>query len=595
MLKEIKIHLTNSLVEWLEKNGVVRAKVEIEQASRSEFGDFSTNIAMRYAKVLSKNPFDLAEEVAEFLRQNLVSGIERIEVVRPGFINFYLTSDAKIQHLSTIHSRGSEFGINKLHQGERWVIEHTSPNPNKAMHIGHLRLNLIGMSIVRLIEHAGATVIADCVYNDRGIAIAKVMYGYLAHMKKREEAPTSVLYWAEQQDSWYTPIEKEMKPDVFVSECYVKGEELFSSSPEIEKQVRNMVVDWEAGDEVTWQLWRQVLSYAYEGNERVLARLGSRWDKVWYEHEHYALGKAYVDRGLEQGIFTKLEDGAVLTQLEAYGLPDTIVLKNDGTSLYITQDIALTDLKKKTYDADKLVWVIGPEQTLALKQLFAVCEQLGIGKLKDFTHVSYGKVGLKNETGSTVKMSSRAGTVILAEEVIDAVKEQILIKFNEENKHQGDKKEGLAEKLAVGAVKFSFLKPDKNQDMAFDITQALEVQGDSGMYVLYTYVRTRSILKKAGGVGASGSHPTSLGLEADLLRYLLFYEETVEKAVVDLSVHHVAQYLLELCSLFNGWYSQETILDGSDREAYKLQLVEAVGITIKNGLALLGIDTVEEI
>ena len=285
------------------------------------------------------------------------------------------------------------------------------------MHLGHLRNNLVGMGIVRLLKWNGAEVASDAVYNDRGIAIAKLIYGFLAHMKKDESLPTDVSVWSGNKDKWYTPKEKEMKPDVFVTECYVLGEKDFKNDPEIEKKTRELVVKWENDDKTVWEIWENVLSYAYQGINNTLNRLGSHWDKIWYEHEHYQDGKDFIEKGLEKGIFQKLEDGAVLTNLEKYNIPDTILLKKDGTSLYITQDIALTSLKKKTYNADKLVWVIGPEQSLAMKQLFTVSEQLGIGKVEDFTHVPYGYVGLKDGDGGFKKMSSREGTVVLIDDV----------------------------------------------------------------------------------------------------------------------------------------------------------------------------------
>lgn len=597
MLNEIKNNINAQIVSWLEQNGVALPLVELAKTARFEFGDYTTSVAMRYAKELRRNPIELAEQLVEFLRDKDITGVEGVEAIKPGYINIRLAYGAKIRHFFAIPELGAEFGKNTLHQGEKWVIEHTSPNPNKALHIGHLRLNLVGMSIVRLIESSGATVTVDGVYNDRGIAIAKAMYGYLSFMKKDDSLPTDIDYWYHHQNEWFLPADKGIKPDVFVeSGCYVRGEEAFLSSGEIEREVRQMVVDWEAGDEMVWALWRLVLGFVYEGHERVFARLHSRWDKIWYEHEHYKQGKAYVETGLQQGVFKKLDDGAVLTKLEAYGLPDTIVQKSDTTSLYITQDIALTDLKKRTYDADRLVWVIGPEQTLALKQLFAVCEQLGIGKLSDFTHVSYGKVSLKKEGGGFVKMSSRAGTVVWAEDVIDAVKEQVLTRLKNGTKYEVGSEE-LSEKLAIAAVKFSFLKLDKNQAMTFAVSQAIDVQGDSGMYVMYTYVRTQSILRKAKNTGVIDVESvlnTEAGLETELLRHLLFYEEIIQKAVTDLSVHHVAQYLLELCGLFNSWYAKEAILDGSDRVAYKVKIVEAVGIVIENGFSLMGIETVDE-
>lgn len=596
MIRDILQELEEKIAEWLSEKGVSNPTVVLERASVPEFGEYTTNIAMRFARELNMTPLDLADDCAAFLRASMVQGIEKVMAVQPGFINIYLTAEAKVQHANTILKKGGSFGENKKYTGEKWVVEHTSPNPNKAMHLGHLLNNLIGMSIVRLLKKSGAEVMSDAIYNNRGIAIAKAMFGYLDYMKKNPATPTDIEHWVQNKSEWYTFEEKEMKPDLFITECYIQGEKSIVDNAENERIVRQMVVDWENKDESVWQLWDFVLQIAYTGIDCTLSRLNSHWDKVWYEHEHYQKGKDYVLKGLEQNIFQKLEDGAILTNLEAnYNLPDTILLKSDGTSLYITQDIALTDLKKKTYTADKLIWVIGPDQSMAMKQLFAVCEQLGIGKVGDFTHVPYGYVGLRDEGGAFKKMSSRGGTVVLIDDVIDEVKNTIRQRFDKEDRHLAEDRDSLAEKLALGAVKFAFLRSDRKQDISFDIEQSVDVQGDSGMYVMYTYARMRSILRKAGSE-ASGpiTKPVELGEEAGLLRSLLYFEDVILKSVNDLSVHHVSQYLLEVCSEFNSWYGKEIILDSSEKEAYRLSVVEAASLIIKNGLDLLGIETVDE-
>jgi arginyl-tRNA synthetase len=228
---------------------------------------------------------------------------------------------------------------------------------------------------------------------------------------------------------------------------------------------------------------------------------------------------------------------------------------------------------------------------MSFKQLFATCEQLGIGKVEDFTHVTYGYVGLKGEDGGFQKMSSRAGTVVFIDDVIDGVKETILKRFVADEKAAD---EDTAEKLALGAVKFAFLKSDRSQDMTFDVEQSVDIQGDSGMYVLYTFVRTQSILRKADEQSLTEFTPTEANIEHSLVRSLLYFEDVIKKSVDDLSVHHIAQYLLELSSEFNSWYAKDTVLDGSVSEEYKLAITQAVGITLQNGLRILGIETVDK-
>jgi arginyl-tRNA synthetase len=593
MVHTLKNNLTQLIETWLAERGVEAPVVVLERTVDAKFGEYAVNSAMRYAKELKLAPLVIAQELVEHIQHAGLPEIDRVEFVPPGFVNIYFSEQVFIEHVEHILAQGTAFGQIAAHHGEKWVIEHTSPNPNKAMHLGHLRTNLVGMGLVRLLQTAGAEVVSDCVYNDRGIAIAKAMYGYLAFMKKDEATPTDIEYWQAHPDEWHTPETKGIKPDIFVTECYVQAEAAMKS-PEVESVIRKMVVDWEASEEdtPTRALWATVLGFSYQGINRTLERVGNHWDKVWHEHQHYQKGKDYVQEGLEKGVFQTLEDGAVLTNLEAdYGLSDTVLLKNDGTSLYITQDLALTDLKKTTYDADKLVWVVGPEQSMSFKQLFATCEQLGIGNVADFTHVTYGYVGLKGEDGGFQKMSSREGTVVLIDDVIDGVKETILQRFAADKKPADTQ---AAETLAVGAVKFAFLKSDRTQDITFDLEQSVDIHGDSGMYVLYTFVRTQSILRKAGERTLSEFVPTEGSVEHSLVRSLLYFEDVIKKSADDLSVHHIAQYLLELSSEFNSWYAKDMVLDDSVSEEYKLAITTAVGVTLQNGLRILGMETVDK-
>lgn len=587
--------IKSAIIEFLSDCGIKDPEVNIEKPSDFKYGDMSTNVALQYAKEIKVNPYDFACRICGYLAAKKLATIKKIDAVMPGFVNITFSDTFYCALVREITHFPETYGRNDSLDNSKWVVEHTSPNPNKAMHLGHLRNNLVGMSLVRVLQWNGANVVSDAVDNNRGIAIAKLMWGFLSHMKKEDGVPADVKYWISSPQQWYTPEEKGMLPDIFVTECYVFGESDFKQSKDVENTVRKLVVQWENDDKDVRLLWSHVLSYAYAGMNRTLTRLGNYWDKVWHEHEHYQEGKRYVYDGLKKGVFNKLEDGAVLTNLEKYKIPDTILLKNDGTSLYITQDIALTALKKQSYHADKLVWVIGPEQSLAMKQLFAVCEQLEIGQMSDFTHVTYGYVGLKAEGGGFKKMSSRAGTVVLIDDVIDDVKAKIAEKLNEDRADRTSENiEKLSEKMALAAVKFSILKSDRIQDLTFDAEQSIETTGDSGIYILYTYVRTQAILRKAQSIPNVSDHITS-GLEIDVVKQLAHFPTVVSRVKEDLSAHHIAQYLLELCSAFNSWYGRETVLDGSERENYKLAVTKSVGVVIRNGLSILGIDTVEEI
>ena len=587
--------IKKKIEECLKQEGVERPEVKLDRPSDLQFGDIASNAALRHSRELKTPPQQLAEKICQQLNNGSLPYLKAAEAVSPGFINITLSSDFFAELIQEISDQGREFGRNSNYQDQSWVIEHTSPNPNKAMHLGHLRNNLIGMGIIRALAAGGAQVTSEAVDNNRGIAIAKLMYGFLVYGRKNTNTPVQPEHWHQHPEEWLSPDEVEQKPDHFAGYCYTQAQKDLKSDPETEQMVRRWVADWEAGEEIIWKLWEYVLSFVYQGQKQTLERLDSYFDHIWHEHQHYNKGKQYIEQGLKKGIFQQLEDGAVLTNLESYGLSDTIVLKRDGTSLYITQDIALTALKKEKYQADKMVWVIGPEQSLAMQQLFAICEQLGIGKQSEFTHITYGYVSVKDRDGGQRKMSSREGTEIFADDLLDEIKERLQKRLEEESEHQPKTTEEVAEKLTRAAVKFSFLKPERKQSLAFDPEQSIQTTGDSGIYVIYSYVRTRSILRKKPNRNKKNITVREPNQERELLALLSYYPEAVKRAQEDLSVHHLAQYLLELCAAFNKWYEKESILDDSNEEEYKLALTKSVGQVIKNGLEILGIETLEEI
>lgn len=580
--------IRDACTAYLREKGIFNPTVVFERPALAEHGDIATAVALRYAKELGTSSRALADELAAHLKEGAIPSVESVSAVAPGFLNITFTPQALAARARHMHETSLTYGKGGTHSGEKWVVEHTSPNPNKAMHLGHLHNNLTGMSLANILVWEGATVVRDCVDNNRGIAIAKAMWGFLDLMKKDGGTPTNAAYWHEHRDLWYTPEEKQCTSDRFVTACYVHGEKMAKENTETDAAIRAMVVLWEKKDPVTWKLWEHILGYSWAGIHRTLTRLGNHWDVVWHEHEHYADGKAWVEQGVAKGIFKTLDDGAVITDLASYDIPDTIILKNDGTSLYLTQDVALTAIKKQTYGADHFAWVIGPEQSLAMKQLFAVCEQLGIGARKEFIHVPYGYVGLADEDGRFMKMSSREGNVVLIDDVLDAVKEKTAAQLKEPN-------DTRAEALAVAAVKFAILKAAKDQQIAFSVEHSVDVHGDSGVYALYTYARIRSLLRKSPGVAAT-MHEWDAPSEAALsvMRELMWFPEAVAQSANDFSAHHIAHYVLALCGAFNRWYGQEQIISEHDTAA-RLALAETVSVVLKNALALLGIETLEEV
>ncbi len=451
------------------------------------------------------------------------------------------------------------------------------------MHLGHLRNNVTGMAISNIWEFIGIKVIRDCIDNDRGIAIAKLMWGYLKFARRDKKENTDINYWYTHQNGWNSPAELKVRPDMFADDLYVNGSKDFNEFEESEKGVRKLVLDWENKDEKTWELWEKVLGFVYEGQKATLERLGSKWDKVWHESDHYKMGKDSVFEGVKNGIFKKLEDGAILSNLKTYHLPDTILIKNDGTSLYITQDLALTKLKKQTFKPDKMFWVIGPEQSLQLKQMFAICEQLGISKVKDFTHLSFGYMSI----AGSGKMSSRLGNVIYIDDLIDAARDEIL-KINPDKK--------LAEKVALGAVKYNILKVGRTTDTAFDFKTSLSLEGDSGPYLQYTYARCKSVLNNVVAIPDKPRPKNVNDYEIAIARHIYKFPEVVKEAGLSYNPNLLCGFLFELAKRYNTFYAKCSIIkaDNENSKVFRFLLTSATAQVLKNGLNLLGILTPEK-
>lgn len=571
--------------------------LKLEPTENSAFGDYTSNVALQHEYRVSSNesPRQKAGAIVKKLKtdKKLLGLVDKIEVAGPGFINFWLTRGTLINELEKIQKEKDRYGQLGVNKGRTWGIEHTSPNPNKAMHLGHLRNNVTGMAIANLAEATGVKVIRDCIDNNRGIAIAKLMWGYLKFAKKDGKEIEDVNYWFDHKDEWQTPESVHIRPDRFVDKLYVKGSLDFEKSKGNEEKVRKLVVDWEAEDPKNRALWKQVLDYSYRGQELTLKRLGNKWDKVWHEHEHYKQGKELVEMGIKKGIFKKLDDGAVVTNLAKYNLPDTIVMKSDGTALYITQDLALTKLKKETFKADKLFWVIGPEQSLAMQQVFAVCEQLGIGKISDFIHLAYGYMSVKGQG----KMSSRLGNVIYIDDILDMAKDsvkKIMAKGNFSEKEV----EKISEEIGIGAVKYSILKVGRLQDIAFDLKESVSLEGNSGPYLQYTVARCNSVLNKAKGSNSEIGKQISKSAneleieELSILRALIKFNGVLIESAAKYSPNLLCNYLYDVASKFNGYYNSNRII-GSENEDFRLSLTFGVRTVLKNGLKLLGIEAPE--
>ncbi len=605
--------MTNIILE-LFPQAIIDKLPTIEISNDLNKADYVSTVAFHISKTAKESPINIANKITLALTSYLKISTTKIncniEVAPPGFINFRLSEGVfydyvcqainekdnygKSDELHSIKLRVYDTQLNKS-RPKKYLIEHTSPNPNKEMHIGHLKNNITGIAISNLLKFQGAEVYNDMVNNNRGIAIARLMWGYLKFARKSNDTEININYWYKNPDKWHTPESTNKKPGKFIDELYVLGTNDCSEDKNSEQIVRQMVIDWEAGKEENIALWKLTQSWVWDDFKKVLNRIkGWQFDHIWHESDHYQKGKDLILSGIEKGIFKKLEDGAVITDLAKFNLTDTVLLKNDGTSLYITQDIALTKLKKEKFQPDVMMWVIGPEQSLQMKQMFAVCSQLGIGNFGDFIHVPYGFVLTKKSDGTIGKASSREGS-FHANELIDSMKQKIL-NYVKPNFSQSLREE-ISEKLAIASIKYSLLKVNRTQDLVFDPDVSISLEGDSAPYILYSLVRAKSILKEVHNdeIKKLSSNEIMLNnFEKELMWMIAKYQNTLHNATKLLNPAIVCNYIYDLSNSFNKFYANCPVLKTDETtKILRIEVTKAFVTIMQNSLKILNIDWVE--
>ena len=540
--------------------------IYLEHPTVEEFGDYSTNVALKF----KLDP----EKILSSVKLQLSLDFDPRAQVRAGFINFWLPDKWLVEQM------GKE--VKTKPNGRKIVIELVSPNINKPLHIGHLRNAALGMCLANLYAASGWEVVKDEINNDRGLHIMKAAYGYLVAGNTTSNNNKSwrelLNDWLKDPGHWDTPKTARQKPDFFVGQFYVQGEKLLTEDEkEVGAQLAEMLQAWEAEDKDVWKLWRQMSDWVHEGIDASYLRLGVKHDKKWYEHLLYKEGREHILEALKKGVFEQLPDGAVQANLEKFGLANKILIRRDGTAIYMTFDIALTKHKVAEFKADKYVWVVGNDQIDHFKRLFVIFEMLGMGKIDQFYHLAYGMVRVPG-----AKMSSRLGNVILADDLLDKIKE-LAAKLNPET----------AEEVAVGAVKYAMLKVDPMMDVTFDLEKSVSLEGDSGPYIQYTYARAKSVLRKS----QIPNHKFQINSkyqfsneEMAILRYLYRFPEVVEAAAQNYAPNLVCTCLFELAKRFNNLYNNCPILEND----FRLMLTEQTSHTLKNGLGLLGIAALEK-
>ncbi len=567
---KIKIIIKNALLEagFEELKDFV-----IEKPKDKRFGDYSTNVALIAAKKYGKNP----HEIAETISQKIISKEFRIKIAGVGFINFYFNNEIYFEVVKNILALGSQYGSSKIGEDRKVLVEYSEPNVNKYLHIGHARNDFLGMALANILQFSGYKVIKANYYNDRGIAIAKTMLMYDKYHQGED------------------PVTLGIKPDVFVGKIYAEYEKELENHPELKQEAADYLIRYEAEDPQIIKLWKKITNWAYMGFNQTYKREGSHFDVIFHESEIYKKGKAVVQKYLEKGIFQKAQDGHIFIDLTNYGLDEKVLMRSDGTAIYITSDLVLAEEKEKM-GIDKSIYVVDIYQSYHFKVLFKIFELLGYKWASKCFHLGYGYVFLGDK-----KMSSRKGNTIATDELLDDLKKKIRIMMTSAQKQKvtNDKeREDVAESLALGAAKYTMLKYEEQKDIRFIPDETIKLEGDTGPYLQYTYARIKGILKKSliGNLDDLNTETKINTSENELITHLVKFPEVIKKVSMSYKPHFLCNYLFNLAQLFNSFYNVSPVLKSeNETKKFRLALCMASAQVLKNGLDLLNIDTPERL
>ena len=575
------------------------------QTTKREFEGNLTLVVFPFLKISKKKPEDTAQEIGQYLADNC-EAVAAFNVVK-GFLNLVIAQEAWLKLLAAIDS-DEKFGEKKTDDTSPLVmIEYSSPNTNKPLHLGHVRNNLLGWSLAQIMEANGNRVVKTNIVNDRGIHICKSMLAWLKY-GNGETPETSGKKGDHLIGDYYVDFDKNYREEVKqLTAEYVSngmGEEEAEKKAKEEapliKEAHEMLVKWEQNDPEVRALWEKMNSWVYAGFDETYKALGVAFDKIYYESQTYLKGKAKVEEGLAKGLFERHADNSVWADLTAEGLDQKLLLRSDGTSVYMTQDIGTAEMRFKDFPIDKMIYVVGNEQNYHFQVLSILLDRLGFKWGKELVHFSYGMVELPNG-----KMKSREGTVVDADDLIatmiaDAKQtSEELGKFDDMTEEERNE---IARVVGLGALKYFILKVDARKNMLFNPEESIDFNGNTGPFIQYTYARIRSIMRKAGET-ATGSSLISKELsndllsqkEIDLIQKLNAYGAAVEQAGKDYSPSGIANYCYELTKEFNQFYHDFSILkeEDNDKRTLRLVLAQNVAKVIKNGMALLGIEVPE--
>lgn len=573
------------------------------QKTKREFEGSLTLVVFPFLKISRQKPEATAEAIGNWLVENC-EHVERFNVVK-GFLNLVLAQQSWIKLLNAI-SADEHYGERKAGADAPLVmIEYSSPNTNKPLHLGHVRNNLLGWSLAQIMEANGNRVVKTNIVNDRGIHICKSMLAWLK-WGNGETPETSGKKGDHLIGDYYVAFDKHYREEVKELEAKFKAEGMTDEEAEkkakdeapLIKEAHDMLVKWEANDPEVRALWEKMNSWVYAGFDDTYKALGVGFDKIYYESQTYLKGKAKVEEGLEKGLFFRKDDNSVWADLSDEGLDQKLLLRSDGTSVYMTQDIGTAEMRFNDYPIDKMIYVVGNEQNYHFQVLSILLDRLGFKWGKELVHFSYGMVELPNG-----KMKSREGTVVDADDLIAAMIDDARRTSEELGKFADMSDEERAEvsrMVGMGALKYFILKVDARKNMLFNPEESIDFNGNTGPFIQYTYARIRSILRKAEAQGIavpeafSGNVNLSVK-ETELIQKMNEYEAAVRQAGIDYSPSGIANYCYELTKEFNQFYHDFSILgaDTDDEKALRLLIAKNVAKTLKNGMRLLGIEMPE--
>ena len=557
-------------------------------ATKPEFEGDYTIVLFAFVKQLGKSPDALGNELGNAIKAAIPHLVTDFNIVK-GFLNISISNDYWIEFTKSLDPNNL---LPSNPQPKKIMVEYSSPNTNKPLHLGHLRNNFLGWSIAEILALQGNEVVKTCIVNDRGIHICKSMIAWQLFANGA------------------TPADTKQKGDHFVGDYYVKYNDAYKAEVEalvakgmskeeaekeapIQKAAQEMLLKWEQGDAATMDLWKRMNTWVYEGFDETYKKIGSDFYKTYYESNTYLLGKELVEKGLEKKVFYQKEDSSVWIDLTTDGLDEKIVRRKDGTSVYITQDIGLAEVKQKEFNTDASIYVVGDEQNYHFKVLKLICQKLGLPAADGIYHLSYGMVELP-----TGKMKSREGTVVDAD---DLVAEMIQIS-KEKTESLGKVADFTAEQLTtlyntigLGALKFFLLRVDPKKKMIFNPEESIDFHGFTGPFIQYTHARIKSILRKTGtttNVQAS----TLLPLEKALIIELSNFPNTINEAAENLDPSKVAIYAFELAKLFNSFYTEHSInnAESEEKKQLRIQLAILTAATLNKSMRALGIDVPEQ-